>query len=232
MHSFFLSCPSCSPDVWDESISVDAVLTDCIFCLQPVEREPLIYHLDSTSRRTESDEDLPDEFFEVTMDDVRKRFAQLKSERFVGGSGFESDNCFSWNVSCLQKPIWIRPVVLLCFVNRYITFNCWIPQQWGEATGGERVEHRCLRFEVFFPIYYEFEVFVYLRVLLQNRCIWVYFVLSGQGLSCGDIVCVCVHVPFHKTPRTLQRLPNAAHWEQLVSLFCVDLPVFNWTASA
>ncbi|XP_017272564.1 tether containing UBX domain for GLUT4 [Kryptolebias marmoratus] len=49
--------------------------------LEPVEREPLIYHLDSTSRHTEDSEDLPDEFFEVTMDDVRKRFAQLKSER-------------------------------------------------------------------------------------------------------------------------------------------------------
>uniref|UniRef100_A0A1A7XH85 Alveolar soft part sarcoma chromosome region, candidate 1 n=2 Tax=Iconisemion striatum TaxID=60296 RepID=A0A1A7XH85_9TELE len=49
--------------------------------LEPLEREPLIYHLDSTSRHTEVNQDLPDEFFEVTVDDVRKRFAQLKSER-------------------------------------------------------------------------------------------------------------------------------------------------------
>uniref|UniRef100_A0A1A8RYY5 Alveolar soft part sarcoma chromosome region, candidate 1 n=1 Tax=Nothobranchius rachovii TaxID=451742 RepID=A0A1A8RYY5_9TELE len=49
--------------------------------LEPVEREPLIYHLDSSSRHTEVNQDLPDEFFEVTVDDVRKRFAQLKSER-------------------------------------------------------------------------------------------------------------------------------------------------------
>ncbi|XP_037546158.1 tether containing UBX domain for GLUT4 [Nematolebias whitei] len=48
---------------------------------EPVNREPLIYHLDLTSRHTEDNEDLPDEFFEVTVDDVRKRFAQLKSER-------------------------------------------------------------------------------------------------------------------------------------------------------
>ncbi|XP_022611304.1 tether containing UBX domain for GLUT4 [Seriola dumerili] len=49
--------------------------------LEPVEREPLIYHLDSMSHQSEEHGDLPDEFFEITMDDVRKRFAQLKSER-------------------------------------------------------------------------------------------------------------------------------------------------------
>lgn len=48
--------------------------------VKSVDREPLIFHLDSGSRRR-NDTELPDEFFEVTMDDVRKRFAQLKSER-------------------------------------------------------------------------------------------------------------------------------------------------------
>ena len=40
---------------------------------------------------SEDHSDLPDEFFEVTMDDVRKRFAQLKSarweERGMNGGG-------------------------------------------------------------------------------------------------------------------------------------------------
>uniref|UniRef100_A0A8C7X7Q3 ASPSCR1 tether for SLC2A4, UBX domain containing n=1 Tax=Oryzias sinensis TaxID=183150 RepID=A0A8C7X7Q3_9TELE len=49
--------------------------------LQPVDREPLIYHLDSRPHQAQDLGDLPDEFFEVTVDDVRKRFAQLKSER-------------------------------------------------------------------------------------------------------------------------------------------------------
>ncbi|XP_043970249.1 tether containing UBX domain for GLUT4 isoform X1 [Gambusia affinis] len=49
--------------------------------LEPVDRELLVYHMDYAFRRTEDHADLPDEFFEVTMDDVRKRFAQLKSER-------------------------------------------------------------------------------------------------------------------------------------------------------
>ncbi|XP_073682145.1 tether containing UBX domain for GLUT4 [Garra rufa] len=48
--------------------------------LEPVDREPLIFHLDSGARRHD-DQELPDEFFEVTVDDIRKRFAQLKSER-------------------------------------------------------------------------------------------------------------------------------------------------------
>ncbi|XP_060700774.1 tether containing UBX domain for GLUT4 isoform X3 [Hemiscyllium ocellatum] len=51
--------------------------------LKPVDREPLVYHLDGKNPVQESSgfEELPDEFFEVTIDDVRKRFAQLKSER-------------------------------------------------------------------------------------------------------------------------------------------------------
>lgn len=50
--------------------------------LQPVDREPLIYHMDSGAHRYGNEQDLPDEFFEVTVDDIRKRFAQLKSERW------------------------------------------------------------------------------------------------------------------------------------------------------
>uniref|UniRef100_A0A8C6TPZ7 ASPSCR1 tether for SLC2A4, UBX domain containing n=1 Tax=Neogobius melanostomus TaxID=47308 RepID=A0A8C6TPZ7_9GOBI len=48
--------------------------------LEPVERESLVYHMDCQAHHF-SNMDLPDEFFEVTVDDVRKRFAQLKSER-------------------------------------------------------------------------------------------------------------------------------------------------------
>ncbi|KAJ1128725.1 hypothetical protein NDU88_007100 [Pleurodeles waltl] len=52
----------------------------------PVEREAVVCHLDlEDPERKEwlasSSEDLPDEFFEVTVDDVRKRLSQLKSER-------------------------------------------------------------------------------------------------------------------------------------------------------
>ncbi|TSL68216.1 Myeloid-associated differentiation marker-like protein 2 [Bagarius yarrelli] len=51
--------------------------------LEPVDREPLVFHLDTLAQRHCDDKELPDEFFEVTVDDVRKRFAQLKSERRV-----------------------------------------------------------------------------------------------------------------------------------------------------
>ncbi|KAG7327322.1 hypothetical protein KOW79_008928 [Hemibagrus wyckioides] len=49
--------------------------------LEPVDREPLVFHLDTAAQRQRDDKELPDEFFEVTVDDVRKRFSQLKSER-------------------------------------------------------------------------------------------------------------------------------------------------------
>ncbi|KAI1232550.1 hypothetical protein IHE44_0007018 [Lamprotornis superbus] len=48
-----------------------------------VEREPLICHLDLLEQLPDGPEELPDEFFEVTVDDVRKRLAQLQNERQV-----------------------------------------------------------------------------------------------------------------------------------------------------
>ncbi|NXA24571.1 ASPC1 protein, partial [Ibidorhyncha struthersii] len=50
---------------------------------QLVERDPLVCHLDLLEPLPASPEELPDEFFEVTVDDVRKRLAQLQSERQV-----------------------------------------------------------------------------------------------------------------------------------------------------
>lgn len=50
--------------------------------MQPIERKPLVYQPDSAMSSHSTDLDnLPDEFFDVTVDDVRKRFAMLKSER-------------------------------------------------------------------------------------------------------------------------------------------------------
>uniref|UniRef100_UPI00398EF08E tether containing UBX domain for GLUT4 n=1 Tax=Pristiophorus japonicus TaxID=55135 RepID=UPI00398EF08E len=49
--------------------------------LKPVDREAIVYHLDGKNHAPSAFEELPDEFFQVTIDDIRKRFAQLKSER-------------------------------------------------------------------------------------------------------------------------------------------------------
>lgn len=46
-----------------------------------MEREPLLCHLDLLEPLPAGLDDLPDDFFEVTVDDVRKRLAQLQSER-------------------------------------------------------------------------------------------------------------------------------------------------------
>ncbi|XP_028675046.2 tether containing UBX domain for GLUT4 [Erpetoichthys calabaricus] len=49
-----------------------------------VDRMAVVYHMDDEKQHPKKmsvSDDLPDEFFEITVDDVRKRFAQLKSER-------------------------------------------------------------------------------------------------------------------------------------------------------
>ncbi|XP_056405764.1 tether containing UBX domain for GLUT4 [Hyla sarda] len=45
----------------------------------PIDRETLVCHLDL--EESASFQELPDDFFEVTVDDVRRRFAELRSER-------------------------------------------------------------------------------------------------------------------------------------------------------
>ncbi|XP_063149346.1 tether containing UBX domain for GLUT4 isoform X2 [Candoia aspera] len=46
-----------------------------------LEREPIVCHPDLQEPLDPDSQDLPDEFFEVTVDDVRKRLAQLQNER-------------------------------------------------------------------------------------------------------------------------------------------------------
>ncbi|XP_062976254.1 tether containing UBX domain for GLUT4 [Elgaria multicarinata webbii] len=46
-----------------------------------LEREPVVFHPDLQKPLDSGTQDLPDEFFEVTVDDVRKRLAQLQNER-------------------------------------------------------------------------------------------------------------------------------------------------------
>ncbi|XP_045631012.1 tether containing UBX domain for GLUT4 isoform X2 [Ursus americanus] len=47
----------------------------------PVDRDPVVCHPDLEELLQAWPAELPDEFFEVTVDDVRRRLAQLKSER-------------------------------------------------------------------------------------------------------------------------------------------------------
>ncbi|XP_057357839.1 tether containing UBX domain for GLUT4 isoform X3 [Manis pentadactyla] len=47
----------------------------------PVDRDPVVCHPDLEEGLQAWPADLPDEFFEVTVDDVRRRLAQLRSER-------------------------------------------------------------------------------------------------------------------------------------------------------
>ncbi|XP_077022364.1 tether containing UBX domain for GLUT4 isoform X2 [Tamandua tetradactyla] len=48
---------------------------------QPLDRAPMVFHPDLEELLQAWPAELPDEFFEVTVDDVRRRLAQLRSER-------------------------------------------------------------------------------------------------------------------------------------------------------
>lgn len=48
-----------------------------------MDRDPVVCHPDLEELLQAWPAELPDEFFEVTVDDVRRRLAQLKSERWV-----------------------------------------------------------------------------------------------------------------------------------------------------
>jgi hypothetical protein len=52
-------------------------------CPQSMDRDPVVCHPDLEDLLQAWPAELPDEFFEVTVDDVRRRLAQLKSERWV-----------------------------------------------------------------------------------------------------------------------------------------------------
>ncbi len=42
---------------------------------EPCERQPLVFNLDQSSEGSVATQDVPDEFFKVTLDDVRKMMA-------------------------------------------------------------------------------------------------------------------------------------------------------------
>lgn len=48
-----------------------------------MDRDAVVYHPDLEELLQAWPAELPDEFFEVTVDDVRRRLAQLKNERWV-----------------------------------------------------------------------------------------------------------------------------------------------------
>ncbi|KAM4691462.1 tether containing UBX domain for GLUT4 [Rhinophrynus dorsalis] len=48
---------------------------------EPIDREPLVCHMDLEETIGHESVELTDDFFEVTMDDVRRRFSELRSER-------------------------------------------------------------------------------------------------------------------------------------------------------
>ncbi|OCT60446.1 hypothetical protein XELAEV_18046471mg [Xenopus laevis] len=55
--------------------------TERVETTQPIDREPLVCHMDLGKKTVHESQELSEDFFEITVDDVRRRFAELRSER-------------------------------------------------------------------------------------------------------------------------------------------------------
>ena len=86
--------------------------TKC-FLFQQVDRKSLVYHMDAGAHE-DADQDLPDEFFEVTVDDIRKRFAQLKSQRQVMSACLTE---MRWRGHCWLVQIFTHTFALSTFAS-------------------------------------------------------------------------------------------------------------------
>lgn len=51
--------------------------------LQPVDRQPVVYHMDARAGQSTGarEEELTEDFFQVTAEDVKKRYTQLQTDR-------------------------------------------------------------------------------------------------------------------------------------------------------
>uniref|UniRef100_A0A8C3UXE8 ASPSCR1 tether for SLC2A4, UBX domain containing n=1 Tax=Catharus ustulatus TaxID=91951 RepID=A0A8C3UXE8_CATUS len=100
---------------------------------QLVEREPLICHLDLLEQLPDDPEELPDEFFEVTVDDVRKRLAQLQNER----KRLEEAPLLTKSLreSQLKEKLERYPKVVLrvCFPDRHVLQGFFHPTETGKT---------------------------------------------------------------------------------------------------
>lgn len=86
-------------------IHAEAISAEFV-CSQPVDRDPVVYHPDLEDLLQPWPAEVPDEFFEVTVDDVRRRLAQLKSERWVPLALWSSGHLSGF-------PLWLHPGTFL-----------------------------------------------------------------------------------------------------------------------
>ncbi|XP_076122050.1 tether containing UBX domain for GLUT4-like isoform X3 [Alosa pseudoharengus] len=89
---------------------------------QPVDRKPLVYHMDARGEQNTDagEEDLPEDFFQVTAEDIKKRYAQLQTDRRALDeaplltSALREDNVIK------QMQRYPKVVIRVCFPDRHV----------------------------------------------------------------------------------------------------------------
>ncbi|XP_041941755.1 tether containing UBX domain for GLUT4-like isoform X4 [Alosa sapidissima] len=90
--------------------------------LEPVDRKPLVYHMDARGEQNTDagEEDLPEDFFQVTAEDIKKRYAQLQTDRRALDeaplltSALREDNVIK------QMQRYPKVVIRVCFPDRHV----------------------------------------------------------------------------------------------------------------
>uniref|UniRef100_A0A8C8XLZ8 ASPSCR1 tether for SLC2A4, UBX domain containing n=1 Tax=Panthera leo TaxID=9689 RepID=A0A8C8XLZ8_PANLE len=101
----------------------------------PVDRDPVVCHPDLGELLQACPAELPDDFFEVTVDDVRRRLAQLRSERKRLEEAPLVTKAFREAQKREKLERYPKVVLRVLFPDRYILQGFFRPNETGERQG-------------------------------------------------------------------------------------------------
>ncbi|XP_062387538.1 tether containing UBX domain for GLUT4-like isoform X2 [Sardina pilchardus] len=90
--------------------------------LEPVDRMPLVYHMDARGDQSidAGEEDLPEDFFQVTAEDIKKRYAQLQTDRRVLEEAPLLTSALREDHVIKQMQRHPKVVIRVCFPDRHV----------------------------------------------------------------------------------------------------------------
>ncbi|XP_031420043.1 tether containing UBX domain for GLUT4-like isoform X2 [Clupea harengus] len=90
--------------------------------IQPVDRKMLVYHMDARAEPSTdvNEEDLPEDFFQVTSEDVKKRYAQLQTDRRELEEAPLLTSALREDHMIRQMQRHPKVVIRICFPDRHV----------------------------------------------------------------------------------------------------------------
>ncbi|XP_031420061.1 tether containing UBX domain for GLUT4-like isoform X4 [Clupea harengus] len=90
--------------------------------LEPVDRKMLVYHMDARAEPSTdvNEEDLPEDFFQVTSEDVKKRYAQLQTDRRELEEAPLLTSALREDHMIRQMQRHPKVVIRICFPDRHV----------------------------------------------------------------------------------------------------------------